>query len=380
MLWTASAVTHSSVLAGMLVSAMQIVRQGFALFGGTFVDRHNRRTLMLVDDLTGAVLWLGASMMLLSGHLSCVFLVAVACVVCAVDGLCGGATDAILRAVVPTADYPRARSLNEGRDASVSLAGGPAAGLLYAVASWMPFGAMSLCDLAAAFAASRLPAMGDSARRPDAACRSGFLDDYVEGWHWSLRHRRVPLFAGVACLMNFGANGMIYAVQLHLIDSGAEAWHVGTIEAGAGLAMLVGSLVASRLSSRISVSVSMVVTLSCYAVCMVPMVVSDGYPSLLVCSSLAFIPLPLFNAMVMGFILAKTPNRMQGRVSMVVAVPAQLLSMCTGAVSGVLLDKIGFGGAIAVCLCAVLCALAVTMACPSLRHVPDITHWDETEL
>lgn len=47
------------------------------------------------------------------------------CIVSAVNGLFGKATDALLRSLVSVSAYPKARSINEGKDATVSLAGSP---------------------------------------------------------------------------------------------------------------------------------------------------------------------------------------------------------------------------------------------------------------
>lgn len=380
----AFAVTRSTTMAGTLGTMTQVVQQGFMLIGGTFVDRHDRRLLMMVNAGIGAAMWLLVGVLIGVGRLSTVELVVVACLMGAVNGLLGKASDAMLRSVVPTGRYPHARSLNEGRDAGVSLVGGPLSGLLYGVSAWMPFLAMSACDAVGAFAAARLrsqPAGRSGAHRQvRTAGGDGFLHEYVEGWRWVCRRRRLLLFSAVACLMNFGANGMVYAVQLHLIGSGAAPWRIGVVGAGSGAAMLIGALAASRLSDRLSVSASMIVTLVCYATCMAPMVLTDRYAVVLICSSLAFVPLPLFNAMVMGFILAKTPDRLQGRVSVAVAFPAQSLSMFTGALAGLLVETTGFSRTIFVFLTVVAVALTVVLASPSLRGVPCAARWEETSL
>lgn len=44
----------------------------------------------------------------------------------AVNGLLANATNAMLRTIIPTREYPKAQSLNQGRDSVVSIAGIPA--------------------------------------------------------------------------------------------------------------------------------------------------------------------------------------------------------------------------------------------------------------
>jgi hypothetical protein len=88
----------------------------------------------------------------------------------------------------------------------------------------------------------------------------------------------------------------------------------------------------------------------------------------------------LFNAMAMGFIFAKTPIELQGRVSTAVSIPAQALSMFVQLIAGLLLPAIGFNGTILVFLDAILLALAAVLLTPRLRRIPGTSHWGDAEL
>ena len=45
----------------------------------------------------------------------------------------------MLRSIIDIRYYPKARSLNEGRDATIAMAGSPIGGFLYSIAPWLPF-------------------------------------------------------------------------------------------------------------------------------------------------------------------------------------------------------------------------------------------------
>lgn len=123
------AVSGSTVAAGWLGSASMIAQQVFGVFGGTYVDRHDRRTLIIVNAVVSMLCWGSVAGLLLTGGLRYSVLLAIAVVSSAVNGFLGSATDAMLKSIIDMRDYPKARSLNEGRDATVNMAGSPVGGV-----------------------------------------------------------------------------------------------------------------------------------------------------------------------------------------------------------------------------------------------------------
>lgn len=47
------------------------------------------------------------------------------------------------------------------------------------------------------------------------AVKGGFFRDFLEGWSWSLHRKTLVVVLIVAALVNFGVNGIQYAIQLH---------------------------------------------------------------------------------------------------------------------------------------------------------------------
>lgn len=130
---TGYAVSGSTVAAGWLGTAALIAQQVAGVFGGTFVDRHERRRLIIANAIAGICAW-GAVAALLAMHmLTYPALLVIATAGSAVSGFLGSATDAMLRSIIDVRDYPKALSLNRGRDATINIAGSPIGGFLYGV-------------------------------------------------------------------------------------------------------------------------------------------------------------------------------------------------------------------------------------------------------
>lgn len=135
----AYALSGSVTLSGWLATGCLLAHQIATVVGGTFVDRHNRRTLMIVDATVGVATWTLIALSLAFGGLNFPLFTGLLVVSYAVHGLLGEASDAMLRSIIDIRDYPKASSINQGRDAAVQMAGSPAGGALYAVAPWLPF-------------------------------------------------------------------------------------------------------------------------------------------------------------------------------------------------------------------------------------------------
>lgn len=290
----------------------------------------------------------------------------------------------MLRSIIDIRYYPKARSLNEGRDATIAMAGSPIGGFLYSIAPWLPFLASACMYAVGGVAATGIREYGSDGGRigetDGDAAKGGFCHDFLEGWSWSLHRKTLVIVLIVAALVNFGVNGIQYAIQLHLVSCGTNATLIGFISGGISLTMLVGSLLAGKLSDKVPVGPTVCLAYLFICLCALPMALTDNYWVMLVANSFVGLPFPLINAMLLGFIFAKSPTSMQGRITVTLTVPAQVLSMFCSAVAGTLLPVFGFHGAVLVFL-AVLVASAVLVICSrSIRSIPKAAQWEHTML
>ena len=132
-------VSGSLVSAGWLGTLSLVAQQGLSIFGGTYIDRHDRKRLIAFNALAGFVLWGTIAILGLVNHLSFMVLIVLSVTASAINGFLGGATDAMLRSIIGVRNYPKARSINEGRDSTVNMTGSPLSGFLYSLHPMLPF-------------------------------------------------------------------------------------------------------------------------------------------------------------------------------------------------------------------------------------------------
>nr|WP_298047083.1 MFS transporter [uncultured Bifidobacterium sp.] len=372
-----------------------IAQQVFGVFGGTYVDRHDRRTLIIVNAVMSMLCWGSVAGLLLTGGLRYSILLAIAVVSSAVNGFLGSATDAMLKSIIDMRDYPKARSLNEGRDATVNMAGSPVGGFLYGIRPWLPFLIIACMYAVAGVAATGIreslrsdvavrleagTAASDDSAASEAGSSGSFFKDFREGWSWSLHRTMLVMTMIVSALLNFGINGVQYGIQLHLVSAGMNGAYIGFVNTGIFCTMLVGAFIANRMSDRLPAGpvICAGFLFSCLAV--VPLVCTSNYWVMLICNSLSALPFPIINAMMLGFVFAKTPDSMQGRITVTLTVPAQALSMFCSAAAGSLLPVCGFRRTILVFLIAMLVSAAIVVVYRPLRTIPRADAWDGAEL
>lgn len=393
------AVSGSLTRAGWLATASLLAQQGMGVVGGTYVDRHDRKRLIIVNAFVGFLAWGSIAMLGLYGMLRFTNLLVIAVLASAVNGLLGSAADAMLRSIIDIRDYPWARSVNEGRDAVVNMAGGPVGGFLYAVRPWLPFLVSSVAHMVSGVAACRIreshtagEVTGDGAdagadEGAEAGCMvvgsgrtASFMGDFVSGWRWMLRRATVMRIVMAASLANFGINGVQYAIQLSLASRGVNAANIGLINAGICASMLLGSLLANRIGGSVPVGRSMCVAFAFICAVVVPMTLGDGYALILISNSLVGLPFPLINALLLGFVFAKAPERMQGRIASSLTAPAQALSAFCGACAGGLITAVGFRVAVVFFLAMLVVGALIVLLSPSIRAIPRAAAWSEVAL
>ena len=362
-------ISGSTVTAGWIGSASMVAQQVCSVFGGTFVDRHSRRTLIIVNALAGVLCWgtvFGLNLM------SVPTLLVISTASSAINGFLGSATDAALKEIIAITDYPKARSLNEGRDAMVNMSGSPISGFLYGIYPWLPFLLSALAYAIAGVAATRLP----KHEAPHDEAGNSFIRAFTEGWSWTFRKPLLVISVAAISVLNFGINGIQYAIQLHLASAGTNATYIGFISTGVVLSMLVSS----RLSTRAPVGLTTCSAFAFVCIAMLPMVFTHNYWGILISNSVACFPFPIVNALLLGFIFAKAPESMQGRVSVALTVPCNILTAFCSAAAGSLLARWGFSVAVIVFLTLMALSAIAIWVYPPIRRIPKASDWDKISL
>ena len=414
------ATTGSSAAATTTESICVVVQAVLGLAGGVIQDRYDRRTLMLIWGASGVVLSAvaAAAVMLFgnapkaSGHgvnganapafggpYAHVLPIALLCIVVLFsvrDGLLENTSNAMLRGVVPDEQLPHAMALNDARDSTVTLAGGPLGGLLMTVGHAMPFltsAVLSVLSMVSAWRIRRywkratVDDSGHSGNADDAADDaidvSGAITaaprwrDALDGMIWLL-HDRFQRHLIIAATMVTGAsNAFLLLTALDISQGGSQLISAGFINAASAVGMLLGALMASQLVNRIPGGVLVGVMFALLAAgftgaALVPSMV--GKAIFVACSVLA---LPAGNAVLGGLSNILVGKDKLGRVgagSMVLQYGAYGVAV---ALAGWGMQTIGYGPTCLILATVLVAAAAYALTMRSLITLPTPDRWAE---
>lgn len=414
------ATTGSSAAATTTESICVVVQAVLGLAGGVIQDRYDRRTLMLIWGASGVVLSAvaAAAVMLFgnapktSGHgvnganapafggpYAHVLPIALLCIVVLFsvrDGLLENTSNAMLRGVVPDEQLPHAMALNDARDSTVTLAGGPLGGLLMTVGHAMPFltsAVLSVLSMVSAWRIRRywkratVDDSGHSGNADDAADDaidvSGAITaaprwrDALDGMIWLL-HDRFQRHLIIAATMVTGAsNAFLLLTALDISQGGSQLISAGFINAASAVGMLLGALMASQLVNRVPGGVLVGVMFALLAVgftgaALVPSMV--GKAIFVACSVLA---LPAGNAVLGGLSNTLVGKDKLGRVgagSMVLQYGAYGVAV---ALAGWGMQTIGYGPTCLILATVLVAAAAYALTMRSLITLPTPDRWAE---
>lgn len=218
-------------------------------FAGAFVDRHDRRRVLVAANLLQAAT---VCVLLLVTSPELLWLVyAAAAAQSLLAAFSVPAEAALLPALVPDRDLVAANALNALNNRAGKLVGAPAGAALLA---WTGLGGVVLADAGTFVAAALLVrAVAAPPRPPRAAGASGIFHDWLEGLQVIRRDREVLVLAAVLGLMTFGGT-MLDPLQVawvrDVLGRGPEvyAWLLW-IHAGFGIG---GTIVVARFGLRVT--------------------------------------------------------------------------------------------------------------------------------
>ncbi|MBR1828259.1 MAG: MFS transporter [Atopobiaceae bacterium] len=370
----------SVTMAGWFFTIRGIMSVVTQVVGGAFVDRHDHRTLLLAQSGICGLLWLTMGILYATGNLTFARFMVLCLSSSAVFGLLDGTSNAALITVVGPERYAQAESLNQGRDAAVRMAGSPLGAALYCLWNAAPFFASALCD-GLAFLCSltlRLPERPEVKQAERSV--SSFVHDLIEGWQWVFASKTIVNAVVIMGIFEFGAFAMRQAINLQMVSSGVDPLLISLVNVISGVATLVGSIVSSRVCDHVPVGRGVVAILAFMALGYVPLLFSSAYPSVVLSSILTSLPMPLFGALVNGFVFSKTPVDRQGRTRAAVMTAIMFFGSGSGALAGELLPRIGFTGFVIAMMVLVLCSVVLAAINPRIRRIPASPEWASVEL
>ncbi|TFB73759.1 MFS transporter [Cryobacterium glaciale] len=362
----AAALTDDPRLVAGLATSYALVRLLVALPIGVWVDRIDRRTMLIVANLIRglAVIALAVSVQLDVGSLP--LLCAAFAMVGTLESAADNASVSLLPGVVPDQHLDRANGrISAAQLIADEFAGPPLGGLLFAVAAATP-----LYFMGGLWAAAGLLALALPIRRLGASTGIGLgprqpaLREAMQGIRWLAGNRTVGGLALIGALASVGymlpfSILVLFAEQNLALD----AFGYGVILAVSALGGLVGSFATARVTGLFGYRWTIVVSLLTGAVALFALsATTNGVVAAVL------LAVYILHAVVWGICATSlrqrlVPDTLRGRVNAASRV-LSLLGLAIGSALGGLLAvtslplSIVVGGAVFVC-CAVLAALVI---------------------
>ena len=352
-------------LVGLVGNAPFVLLQ---LPAGAYVDRWNRRAVMIVCDC-GRALALGSiAVAAATGQLSYTQILLVAGVEGSLFVPFRLAETAALRRVVPAQDQlSDAIAANQGRTYGTSLAGGPIGGLLFGVRLLLPFAADAVSYLASL---GTILAIRTPLSAPTQTQQRHLWREIREGLGTAWRHRFLRTTSLLTTGSDFVINGLFLIDVVVATQHGASATQVGLMLALGGAGGMLGSFAAPLLRRRIH-SVRLIITVTLWS--SVPLLgLTAVTTNALVLGALLGLILfawPLYNAVVVSRWMVEIPDEQMGRVQGAVALLGWAPVPFAPLLGGILIERIGSTKTvIAYAVLMVAVAVAATLA-RSIRNV-----------
>lgn len=332
----AFALTQSVFQAGLISALGALGYLVATLPAGAIADRVDRRRLLIACSAIDFVLLSSLVVAIATSTLTVWHLTAVLFCSAIAASFFGPAEAGGIREVVRADQMGSAMAAMQGRSAVASLVSGPVGGVLYSVGKVFPFlaSAIGYAVVLVCTIFVHGPLNGDLEHTKGTSAWTTL----VEGMRfvWSVNFLRTSI--GIFALINLGFNGMMFALNLHLIQIHTEPVLIGLINAMAGASMVVGSLIAGPLVKRFPAGKLAVVGLLVAVTAGSAMALSTEYWQYLVWIGIAVILLPALNSGLIGYASVITPSKLQGRMNAVLSLSGVAVAPIGPVVAGALLS------------------------------------------
>jgi MFS family permease len=361
------AISHSPATVGFVLGTSAAASLLVGLPAGAFVDRWNRKKVMLGCEATGVIASLSLAVALWWGVASVAHMVAVA----AVFGVCGAmfapAEEACLPSLVPNEQLSTAVSMNAARGYLGGLSGTAVGGFLFAIGRSVPFSVDVLTRSMAFFALLflRIPP-----RDVQPAPLSRLGHEVAAGLCWMWRHRPVRITGLFAVGLNMFFTAYFIIIIVLAQGRGVSSGEIGVMVAMTGVGGLLGALVAPYLYQRLSAYLSIIGVFWALTV-LTPLAIfiNNGYLIGVLFASMAFLA-PTANTTIATYQLLLTPDELRGRMNSVMGVVIGTAGVAGPALGGFLLEMISDNQAVLLCAAGIGMVTVLGTISPTLRTFP----------
>lgn len=263
------------LIAGVAVAAM-LPWLALSLPAGVWLDRWNRKTVMVTANLVRAAVYAVIATTAATGLLGIWSLLALLVVVGCAEVFFDMSAQAFLPSIVEPESLDRANGfLYAAEVVSNSFLGLPAGAWLFAIAVGVPFGVDAASYLVAAVLVASISVAhrtADIADKPDTADTKGdsgttFVGQLREGLAWLWAHRTLRTLAILLGVTNMCfAMGESIFVKFAFEQLGVGARGYGLLLAAMSIGSIAGGLAGGRIARRLGAGTSVLVAYSVFAV------------------------------------------------------------------------------------------------------------------
>jgi MFS family permease len=334
----------ATLTASMLIAQMP---------AGIWVDRHDRRLLLLLAQSAQVIAALGLLIGLGLGTGGLPLFVGFAVIDGVACAFLGPAREVAIRGIVPTDQLRTAFAQEEARSHAGRVLGPALGGVLFAAGALLPYAATAIGYLAA----TALSTLARVPRRPDVEIRepegrtthrASMLAETVMAARWLIHRPGLREMSLVIMAMNALGGAFTLPLIVHLGELGASEGTTGVVLTGIGIGGLIGAFGSSVITTRITAGHLAILVPTVFGVCLMIAALPIGpwWP---------FVPVLLFSLVTPALNVASAavtaqlvPPDMLGRVGAFLTFSGFLLAPLGPLVGGFLADGIGGGRALVV--------------------------------
>ena len=372
----AVASTGSPLMAGVVVAAAAVGGSLALLPGGLLADHADRRRVVAVLACVGAALYLLIAALSLVPKPALWMLIPAVFGCGLVQALAAPSFSATLKALVNARRFASAASLAEGRSASIALAAPALGGIMFGLGAFSPFAAAALMLALAAVFFARIER---SVTRVHPETTGKGLGPW-EGIRFIARNGTLRALLVTATLANLGSSTILIASIFHLKALGVSAATIGLLNTLIAVGSLIGAISCAFVVPRMRGGRVVVISLAWMVLALAPLALMSERPvivmALLGC---AVISGPSLNAVFGGYLVARVPRQLQGRVDSAVGFIATLTAPLAPLIAGVGLQTAGYRGALIVCIIVLIVATLPSLLSSGVRRLPRPDAWEDLQ-
>lgn len=287
-----------------------------SLPAGVFIDRHDRRSIMVRSSLVRATLFALLALGVFTGTMSIWGLVLLALLLAVCEVLFDISAQAFLPAIVDGHLLEKANGrLYAAEVAANSFVGLPVGAALFVAAAWVPFGIQTASLAVAAVLLASIRPLRPYARPTQT---SNYRDSLREGLGWLWRHpllRTLALMLGAANMCHMFAQSVFAKYVRDELGLGPRGF--GLLLAAAAVGSIVGGLIGSRVARWLGPSTAIVVSYAMFAALeLVPAVLTNVW-AVVIAGSLMAVFGTIWNVITVSLRQRLIPAELFGRVNSV---------------------------------------------------------------